>query len=83
MTIQQQKSDGIWCETKCENEKRKKGNVEFENEMVHDGVKCSSVQVLLKLEAEIVFVMLLLMALSLDGNKTDASKQVSCRKQVS
>jgi hypothetical protein len=42
--------------------------------MVRDGVNCSSVQVLLKLEAEIVFVMLLLMALSLDGNKTDASK---------
>jgi hypothetical protein len=29
--------------------------------MVCDGVKCSSVQLLLKLEAEIVFFMLLLM----------------------
>jgi hypothetical protein len=30
--------------------------------MVRDGVKCSSVQVLLKLEAEIGFFMLLVMA---------------------
>ncbi len=42
--------------------KKEKRNIEFENEMVHDGVKCSSVEVLLKLEAEIVFFMLLLVA---------------------